>query len=84
MTIFQNLGLGQISLSKVKKDIYLFQIEGNELANVFNLDKKPEFALETGFLAKSISEAIERPAEGQFTVDDKKRTVSIMIQTIPQ
>ncbi|BDR58790.1 DUF2507 domain-containing protein [Xylocopilactobacillus apicola] len=84
MAIFEKIGFGQITLEKVKKDIYLFQVLGKSVDQRFLVSQKPEFALETGFLAQAITIAIQRPAEGQFKLDPKKKAVSFLIQTIPQ
>lgn len=83
LNFFSEIGFGKINLVKVKKNAYLFEFLGNQVDKRFYVDKKPEFSLETGFLAQAISLVINCPAEGQFKINRNKKLISVLIQTIP-
>lgn len=81
MNQYTEMGFGNITLDKVKKNSYLFQISQN---NRFNLTTNPEFSLETGFIAAALKQVLNQVAEGQFQIDIKNQTAAILIQTEPK
>lgn len=81
-SMYTELGFGNVILIKVQKNMYFFESTGEELKNRFAYNSKPEFALETGFLAQAIGIAVKSHAEGQFKVKRKDQTVEFLIQTI--
>ncbi|MCT6892887.1 MAG: DUF2507 domain-containing protein [Bombilactobacillus mellifer] len=80
--LFKKIGLGELVLSKVKKNAYFFEASGEIINQRIAFNSKSEFTLETGFIAKAINLTTSLTAEGQYKINEKNKLVEFLIQTI--
>ena len=77
---FKYAGWGDLKLIKSKKDIEIFELSGEPIKLRCKLTEKPDFKLETGFIAETYQLEDQFVTEGEIEkVDSKNYTVTINI-----
>lgn len=79
--VFKNAAFGELSIISQSKSSYKYKLSGPEVIQRFNLNNdNPEFSLESGFISETVQNTIGAACMGNFTLDLKNKTVTILIQ----
>lgn len=77
---FVNAGFGELSLIKQVNHQLTWNLAGAFIDNRFLASKKPDFNLETGFLAQQIEQILHQDAEANFIIAKRKHVITINVQ----
>ena len=81
VTLFHNVGFGDLTLDKSKKTKYIFTLSGDNVVERINNNdnQEVEFSIETGFLTEFVENTTDRYCTGEFEYNARKGIVQITV-----